>query len=285
VPENEFVMMTLAKGVGIDVPEFGLIPVGSIGNLPTEFAEDKTNGYFIRRFDRGPDGERIHAEDFNQIYGQYPEKKYEQYGYTGMAKDIWALLGEKGLTEFIRWVIFNAAIGNADMHLKNWSLLYRDGRTPTLAPGYDYVSTMRYLPERGLGLPLARTKDVSRLDDELLEKASVQAGVPRGRVKDVAHETARSFIRVWSQHKAGWPIETISVAARSTSNSSLCHFSRGISSSESQSERNASPEYRGRIRAQWCIHVLFAGIERRVGAMHAMSTQTTTNYSAVTVAG
>jgi hypothetical protein len=45
---------------------------------------------------------------------------------------------------------------------------------------------MRYLPDRGLGLPLARTKDVSRLDDELLEKTSVQAGVPRGLVKDVA---------------------------------------------------------------------------------------------------
>src|ERR1700720_541578 len=126
-----------------------------------------------------------------------------------MAKDIWALLGEKGLTEFIRRVVFNAAIGNADMHLKNWSLLYRDGRTPTLAPGYDYVSTMRYLPDRGLGLPLTRTKDVSRLDDELLEKASVQAGVPRGLVKDVAHETARAFTRVWSQHKAGLPIDDV----------------------------------------------------------------------------
>jgi serine/threonine-protein kinase HipA len=209
VPENEFAMMTLAKEVGIDVPEFGLIAVGSIGNLPAEFAEDKANAYFIRRFDRGPDGERIHAEDFNQIYGQYPETKYEEHGYTGMAKDIWALLGEKGLTEFIRRVIFNAAIGNADMHLKNWSLLYRDGRTTTLAPGYDYVSTMRYLPERGLGLPLARTKDVSRLGDELLEKASVQAGVPRGLVKDVAHETARAFTRVWSQHKAGLPIDDV----------------------------------------------------------------------------
>jgi len=209
VPENEFAMMTLAKEVGIDVSEFGLIPVSSIGNLPPEFAEDKTNAYFIRRFDRGPDGERIHAEDFNQIYGQFPEKKYEQYGYTGMAKDIWALLGEKGLSEFIRRVIFNAAIGNADMHLKNWSLLYRDGRTPTLAPGYDYVSTMRYLPERGLGLPLARTKDVARLDDELLEKASVQAGVPRGLVKDVAHETARSFIRAWSQQKDGLLIDDV----------------------------------------------------------------------------
>jgi serine/threonine-protein kinase HipA len=209
LPENEFAMMTLAKEVGIDVPEFGLMPVGSIGNLPAEFAEDKTNAYFIRRFDRGPNGERIHAEDFNQIYGQDPEKKYEEHGYTGMAKDIWALLGEKGLTEFIRRVIFNVAIGNADMHLKNWSLLYRDGRTPTLAPGYDYVSTMRYLPERGLGLPLARTKDVSRMDDELLEKASVQAGVPRGLVKDVAHETSRAFTRAWSQHKAGLPIDDV----------------------------------------------------------------------------
>jgi serine/threonine-protein kinase HipA len=209
VPENEFAMMTLAKEVGIDVPEFGLIPVSSIGNLPAEFAEDKTNAYFIRRFDRGPYGERIHAEDFNQIYGQYPEKKYERHGYTGMAKDIWALLGEAGLVEFIRRVVFNAAIGNADMHLKNWSLLYRDGRTPALSPGYDYVSTMRYLSERGLGLPLARTKDVSLLDDELLEKASVQAGVPRGLVKNVAHETARAFIGAWSQHKAGLPIDDL----------------------------------------------------------------------------
>ena len=209
VPENEFAMMTLAREVGIDVPEFGLMPVNAFGNLPAEFEEDKTSAYFIRRFDRGPNGERIHAEDFNQIYGQYPEKKYEEHGYTGMAKDIWALLGAKGLAEFIRRVIFNAAIGNADMHLKNWSLLYRNGRTPELAPGYDYVSTMRYLPERGLGLPLARTKDVSRLDDELLEKASVQAGVPRGLVRDVAHETASSFVQAWSQHKAGLPIDDL----------------------------------------------------------------------------
>jgi serine/threonine-protein kinase HipA len=209
MPKNEFAMMTLAREVGIDVPEFGLIPVRMIGNLPAEFAEDKTNAYFVRRFDRGPDGERIHAEDFNQIYGQYPEKKYEEHGYTGMAKDIWALLGEKGLAEFIRRIVFNAAIGNADMHLKNWSLLYRDGRAPELAPGYDYVSTMRYLPERGLGLPLARTKNVSHLDDELLEKASVQAGVPRGLVKDVAHGTARAFTRVWSRYKAELPIDDL----------------------------------------------------------------------------
>jgi hypothetical protein len=67
---------------------------------------------------------------------------------------------------------------------------------------------MRYLLDRGLGLPLARTKDASRLDDELLEKASVQAGVPRGLVKDVAHETARVFTHRWSQYSAG-PIDDL----------------------------------------------------------------------------
>ena len=59
VPENEFAMMTLAKAVGIDVPEFGLMTVGSIGNLPAEFAEDKTNAYFIRRFDRGVERQSV----------------------------------------------------------------------------------------------------------------------------------------------------------------------------------------------------------------------------------
>ena len=68
---------------------------------------------------------------------------------------------------------------------------------------------MRYLPDRGFGLPLARTKDVSRLDDDLLEKASLQAGVPRGLVKDVAYETARDFSRAWSNLKAGLPIDDL----------------------------------------------------------------------------
>lgn len=102
------------------------------------------------------------------------------------------------------------------MHLKNWSLLYRDGRTPELSPGYDYVSTMRYVPERGLGLPLARTKDVSRLDDELLEKASVQAGVPRALVRDVA-QRAHAHSRKRGRKTKEDCRSTILDAARSTS--------------------------------------------------------------------
>jgi serine/threonine-protein kinase HipA len=175
--------------------------------VPPEFADDKTNAYFIRRFDRGPDGQRIHTEDFNQMYGQFPEDKYKEHGYTGMGKDIWLLLGEKGLSEFVRRLVFSAAIGNADMHLKNWSLIYRDGRKPELAPAYDFVSTIRYLPDRGLALPLAGTKDASRLDDNRLEKFSERAGVPRGLVKDVAHATAKSVVKAWKEKKAHLPLD------------------------------------------------------------------------------
>jgi len=42
-------------------------------------------------------------------------------------------------------------IGNADMHLKNWSLLYPNRRTPVLSPGYDFVATLPYIPNDKLG--------------------------------------------------------------------------------------------------------------------------------------
>ena len=38
------------------------------------------------------------------------------------------------ITEFIRRVTFNVLIGNADMHLKNWSVIYPDRRNIALAP-------------------------------------------------------------------------------------------------------------------------------------------------------
>jgi serine/threonine-protein kinase HipA len=35
----------------------------------------------------------------------------------------------------------NLLIGNGDMHLKNWSLIFSEQITPELAPAYDFVST------------------------------------------------------------------------------------------------------------------------------------------------
>ena len=47
--------------------------------------------------------------------------------------------------EFIRRLVFNILIGNADMHLKNWSLIYPDRCRAALAPADDFVSTIAYI--------------------------------------------------------------------------------------------------------------------------------------------
>jgi serine/threonine-protein kinase HipA len=41
---------------------------------------------------------------------------------------------------------FDVLIGNGDAHLKNWSLVYRDPRIPTISPVYDLVATAWYGP-------------------------------------------------------------------------------------------------------------------------------------------
>lgn len=45
--------------------------------------------------------------------------------------------GEDHVAEFIRRITCDALVGNADMHLKNVSLIYPDRRAARLAPAYD----------------------------------------------------------------------------------------------------------------------------------------------------
>jgi serine/threonine-protein kinase HipA len=207
VPENEFSMMKLAEAVGIEVAEVGLIPTNEIEGLPAEMANDRFNSLYVKRFDRTPEGSRIHIEDFNQVYGQFPDAKYKNFSYGNMAGDIWRILGQRGLTEFVRRLIFNVAIGNADMHLKNWSLIYHDGKTPQLAPGYDFVSTIQYPVDRRLALSIAGEKDAQYLDIELLQRFAVRAKVPSRLVTETALETAETVVKNWSQLAAELPLD------------------------------------------------------------------------------
>ena len=207
LPENEFSMMEFARAVGIEVPEVGLLPLQEIRGVPAEWSQLKGSAYYIKRFDRGPKGQRIHSEDFNQVYGQFPEAKYKNYSYTNMAADIWRLTNEVQFAEFIRRLIFNAAIGNYDMHLKNWSLIYPDGRTPQLAPAYDFVSTVRYIADDRLALSIAKEKDTAQLNLTLLERFARKAQVPSKLVLDTARETAGKIKTAWPVLQKEFPLD------------------------------------------------------------------------------
>jgi serine/threonine-protein kinase HipA len=162
VPENEFAMMTLAKAVGIDVPDVRLVATKDIAGLPQDLPEAFGQSLAVRRFDRPNGGERVHIEDFAQVFGVYPENKYRKASYGNIARVLWIEAGEEAVAEYTRRLVFNVLIGNADAHLKNWSLIYPDRRTPQLAPAYDSGGHRPIHPRRSFGAVIRRHERVRR---------------------------------------------------------------------------------------------------------------------------
>lgn len=206
VPENEFAMMTLARHAGMDIPEVRLIPLDEIAGLPKDIVKLQGKALAVKRFDRTDDGGSIHIEDFAQVFGVYPDRKYSHASYKNIAEVIWAEVGEEGVKEFVRRVVFNTLIGNADMHLKNWSLIYPDGRHAALAPGYDFVSTIPYLEDEKMALNYIRSKKMSDLTLDELAYFAAKARLPENLVIDTALETVDRFHEVWDQEKLNLPI-------------------------------------------------------------------------------
>jgi serine/threonine-protein kinase HipA len=208
VPENEHSMMRFAKSVGIETAETGLVPAREIENLPRLFQHGSANALWVKRFDRTPENTRVHMEDFNQVYGQMPEKKYSNYSYGNMAGDLARIVGLDAVQEFVRRLVFSAAIGNGDMHLKNWTLLYTDGRAPTLSPAYDFVSTIAYLDDFTMALSVSKEKDVRKFDDELLKRFTAKLPVPAKLIIDTAMETSERIVKMWPPLQPDLPMDS-----------------------------------------------------------------------------
>jgi len=202
VPENEFSMMELARQTGLNIPKTKLVGVDKIKALPEGMGTLGGNALAIQRFDRQPDGESIHIEDFAQVFGVYPDDKYEKVSYGNMAKVILLEAGEDAVIEFVRRLVFNAMIGNADMHLKNWSLIYPDRRTPMISPAYDLVSTISYMPDdRKMALSIDGIKDMYQFSWERLEAFISDARLPRTLILNAVEETVARFREAW-EHSA-----------------------------------------------------------------------------------
>lgn len=206
VAANEFSMMRLASAMGMDIPDVELVPLDQIEGLPEGIGKIEEEAFAIRRFDRREDGGRIHIEDFAQVFGVYPGEKYDKGSYRYLAKVLWLETGEAGVREFIRRLVFNTLIGNADMHLKNWSLIYPDGRTPQLSPGYDFLSTTVYIPDENAALKFARTKRMAEVTLDEIGYMAARAGLPEAMARDTAIEAVDRFHEVWGAERAHLPI-------------------------------------------------------------------------------
>lgn len=198
VAENEFAMTELARRAGIAVPEARLLPTAEIRGLPAAAAERmEARALAVRRFDRADGGGRVHMEDFAQVFGQHPEDKYARRGCADIARVLDAAAGRGDALEFVRRVAFCMLIGNGDMHLKNWSLLYPDGRTPALSPAYDLLSTVAYLPGDDFALPFGGATEPNRLGRGRAGKFAARARLPAAEVWGAVAETVERTRDAW----------------------------------------------------------------------------------------
>jgi serine/threonine-protein kinase HipA len=128
LPQLEDVTMHLAALSGIATVPHSLIRMQS-GNL----------AYITKRIDRAK-GEKIHMEDMCQLTERLTENKYKG-SYEQIAKAIIKYSINPGLDmiNFFEQVVFSFLTGNADMHLKNFSLIKRPGIGYMLSPAYDMI--------------------------------------------------------------------------------------------------------------------------------------------------
>ncbi|WP_157217896.1 type II toxin-antitoxin system HipA family toxin [Flavisphingomonas formosensis] len=205
VPENEYSIMTLARLVGIDVPEIELLSLAAVEGLPEGIEQLGDSAFAIRRFDRSPEG-RIHIEDFAQVFGVYPDDKYEKASYRNILAVLADATDDQSIDQFTRRLTFSVLVGNGDMHLKNWSLIYPDGKRPILSPAYDLLSTVPYLPGEQSALKFRRSKEWSDFNEDTLVRLADKARIAATPVLKAARETVERFDTEWAAQKANLPL-------------------------------------------------------------------------------
>lgn len=181
LPELEDLTMHMAEAAKIQVVPHSLV----------RFADGELC-YITRRIDRGPRGEKYPMEDLCQLSERLTEHKYKG-SYEQIAKTIlrYSSAPKLDVVNFWEQVLFSWITGNADMHLKNFSLYSRNRGVYGLTPAYDLLSTALVLPEdtEELALTLNGRKRKLRRND------FVQAMTASGMDEKVIDNLFKKFIK------------------------------------------------------------------------------------------
>jgi serine/threonine-protein kinase HipA len=95
--------------------------------------------------------------------------------------------------------VFSVLTGNGDMHLKNWSLLYPDGRTPVLSPAYNFVATRPYIRGDALALSFGGSKSLDGITIDQVRRFADTARLPMKPVKDLVSDTVERTAKTWRE--------------------------------------------------------------------------------------
>lgn len=181
LPENEDLTMHMAEAAGIKTVLHSLI----------RFADGELC-YITRRIDRTRQGGKIAMEDMCQLSERLTEDKYKG-SYERIAKLIRQHSAAPLLDVVNFWevVVFSWLTGNADMHLKNFSL-YRPADNYMLAPAYDLLSTALAMPEDDEELALTLNGKKKRIRRDDFEKAMRENGMKDNAIAKLFDRLSKS---------------------------------------------------------------------------------------------
>ena len=140
--------------------------------------------YITKRIDRTKNGEKLPMEDFCQLTERLTEHKYRG-SHEQIAKAIlkFSTVPKLDLVNFWEIVIFCFLTGNADMHLKNFSLYENTGFQ--LAPAYDLLSTALVIPEDKEELALTLNGKKNKLYRQDFETAALNSGMEQKVIENI----------------------------------------------------------------------------------------------------
>lgn len=166
MPEVEDLTMHLAELFKISTCQHALVPIA-----------DGSFAYIAKRFDR-EGNTKIHMEDFCQLGGFQTEQKYDS-SYERCGKLISTYCSNKGLDllNYYELLVFSFLSGNSDMHMKNFSILYK-GEEIVLSPAYDLINSALVFPKDkdDMAMMLSGRKSKIKLKD--FENLAKSLGLP-----------------------------------------------------------------------------------------------------------
>ncbi len=163
LPENEDLCMHMATEFGIETAAHGLVrlPSGAIA-------------YITKRFDRIGES-KLACEDLCQLTESLTEHKYRgSYEKTGKTIKQYSTQSGLDALHYFELVVFCFISGNADMHLKNFSMLEKKDEQFSLSPAYDLVSTLLVIKNETEQMSLTingRKNKITKKDFESLASA------------------------------------------------------------------------------------------------------------------
>ncbi len=194
LPEAEYLIMQMARNVGIKTVPFALIKMNSKGEL----------AYITKRIDRvKADGkmQMLAMEDFCQLAGRMTSDKYKG-SYESCAKIVSEYSSRAGLdmTELYLRVVFSFAVGNSDMHLKNFSLIETSpkSRVYVLSEAYDMLPVNLVIPADTEQLALTLNGKKNNIHRKDFTEFARVCGIP----PHAADNLVASIVNRYSQYTA-----------------------------------------------------------------------------------